>query len=398
MRCKQIISLLAISIATFSLNTAVRADADTGADQNYSPGDIVPPPNVQEAAPPAPAPGAAPIAVPAEPAPAPVAGTDVSSSEPEAEYFYGQLAPYSGQWVNIPEFGPCWQPANLTPDWRPYTLGHWVYTDDNGWLWSSDEDFGWCTYHYGRWTQVAGTGWVWVPGRRWGPAWVVWRNGDRYVGWAPLPPGRHGRPIEQLIAEVNPYAYNFCDQRFILEDHIHEHLEPVTRNVTFVSITPNITHFDLVEGKYIDRGMPIADVEHWVGHPIDHFHVAESLDVHGIGIHGHDIAMFRPHPPERVVVHAGPEGHDHPFFAPVPQHVVVEDEKAHIARDDYYNKLDADMKARHEQEMHNPPPNVGHDDMIRRQDQERQFLDDQRRHDDGVAVPPQVLRHEDEHH
>jgi hypothetical protein len=97
------------------------------------------------------------------------------------------------------------------------------------------------------------------------------------------------------------------------------------------------------------------------------------------------------------VVRPGPDAHDHPFFAPAPEHAVVEDEKARVARDNYYNKLDADMKARHEEEMHNPPPNVAHDDVIHRQDQERQFLDDQRRHDDAVAVPPQVLRHEEEH-
>lgn len=33
-------------------------------------------------------------------------------------------------------------------------------------------------------------GWVWVPGVEWAPAWVSWRVGGGYIGWAPLPP--HG--------------------------------------------------------------------------------------------------------------------------------------------------------------------------------------------------------------
>ena len=37
-------------------------------------------------------------------------------------------------------------------------------------------------------SNLAGTGWVWVPGYTWAPAWVSWRYGDGYAGWAPLPP------------------------------------------------------------------------------------------------------------------------------------------------------------------------------------------------------------------
>jgi len=50
------------------------------------------------------------------------------------------------------------------------------------------EPWGWATYHYGRWVNLDGTGWCWVPGYTWAPAWVSWRYGDGYCGWAPLPP------------------------------------------------------------------------------------------------------------------------------------------------------------------------------------------------------------------
>jgi hypothetical protein len=71
-------------------------------------------------------------------------------------------------------------------DFVPYTDGHWVYTDA-GWLWVSDYSWGWAPFHYGTWVYVD-TGWAWVPGSVWGPAWVQWRYGGGYIGWAPVVP------------------------------------------------------------------------------------------------------------------------------------------------------------------------------------------------------------------
>ena len=51
-----------------------------------------------------------------------------------------------------------------------------------------EANWGWVVYHYGRWAFEPGIGWFWVPGEEWAPAWVNWRYGDEYVGWAPLPP------------------------------------------------------------------------------------------------------------------------------------------------------------------------------------------------------------------
>jgi hypothetical protein len=102
--------------------------------------------------------------------------------------FNARLSPY-GRWVETPEYGRVWVPGNVNASWRPYTYGHWVYTDW-GWTWVSDEPWGWATYHYGRWWWGAGVGWYWVPGRRWGPAWVSWRWSAGYVAWVPLVPRR----------------------------------------------------------------------------------------------------------------------------------------------------------------------------------------------------------------
>ena len=103
--------------------------------------------------------------------------------------FYDRLEPY-GNWVSY-ENQYVFLPHHIDHGWRPYTLGHWSFTQRYGWMWVSSERFGWATYHYGRWGYSRDIGWYWVPGRRWAPAWVAWSRSHNEVAWAPLPP-RHG--------------------------------------------------------------------------------------------------------------------------------------------------------------------------------------------------------------
>ena len=97
-----------------------------------------------------------------------------------------------GNWFDVGIYGRVWQPAVMS-DWRPYTLGQWVWTD-RGWMWDSDEPFGWVVYHYGYWTQLGALGWVWVPGNDWSPARVNWYSSNDYVGWAPMCPPQASYP------------------------------------------------------------------------------------------------------------------------------------------------------------------------------------------------------------
>ena len=100
--------------------------------------------------------------------------------------FYGPLAP-DGTWIKVGTYGRCWRPAGVAAGWQPYCYGHWVWTDC-GWYWASDEPWGWACYHYGYWIDDPSYGWVWIPGIEWAPAWVSWRVGGGYIGWAPLGP------------------------------------------------------------------------------------------------------------------------------------------------------------------------------------------------------------------
>ena len=113
--------------------------------------------------------------------------------------FYDDLAPY-GQWVDYENYGPVWAPSNVGEDWRPYTDGRWVPTED-GYVFESDEPWSWATYHYGNWMPTDAYGWVWSPGRTWYPSTVEWRTtpdsypeDNSYVGWAPIPPPDYTPP------------------------------------------------------------------------------------------------------------------------------------------------------------------------------------------------------------
>jgi hypothetical protein len=157
------------------------------------------------------------------------------------DFVYDNLS--GGNWIDVEGYGYGWQPEIVVrdPNWRPYSDGYWAYTD-YGWTWISYEDFGWATYHYGRWASLADYGWVWFPGEDldWGPAWVSWRTGGDYIGWAPLPPRGpgvvyEGQPIGgnvDVTFDIGPQYYNFCDVRFIGEPVLRDRILPSVQIVT----------------------------------------------------------------------------------------------------------------------------------------------------------------------
>jgi hypothetical protein len=113
--------------------------------------------------------------------------------------FRGALAPY-GAWHHNRRFGEVWMPASRRLNWRPYTVGHWVYTETYGWYWVEDveeSDWGWITYHYGRWYLDPDDGWIWITGDEWSPGWVDWRYGEQVIGWAPLAPAEVAVEVEE---------------------------------------------------------------------------------------------------------------------------------------------------------------------------------------------------------
>lgn len=93
-----------------------------------------------------------------------------------------------GDWTLIEPYGWVFRPKVNFDSWRPYQEGWWEPSDAFGWIWYSNDPFGWITDHYGAWFYDSFQGWVWQPGPVWGPAWVAWVSVGDYLGWAPLGP------------------------------------------------------------------------------------------------------------------------------------------------------------------------------------------------------------------
>lgn len=130
-----------------------------------------------------------------------------------------------GVWINVGSYGHCWRPTGVSFGWRPYCSGQWIWTDC-GWYWASEEPWAWACYHYGRWVYDPDIGWVWVPDIEWAPAWVYWRVGGGYIGWAPCSPGG---------VVVAPTLFAFVEV-----GHFHDQVRPrsvIVNNTTIINQT-----------------------------------------------------------------------------------------------------------------------------------------------------------------
>jgi len=170
--------------------------------------------------------------------------------------FYDELSPY-GTWIQDPQYGNVWRPDVDQDDFRPYyTDGRWAMTE-YGNTWVSDYDWGWAPFHYGRWVNNRFNQWVWIPDTVWGPAWVSWRSGGGYYGWAPLGPGI------SININIGGGGYNTPSNwwNFIPERSIYSNNYPrySSRNVTIINRTTIINNTYGRGGKNTYYTGPRAD-------------------------------------------------------------------------------------------------------------------------------------------
>jgi hypothetical protein len=177
--------------------------------------------------------------------------------------FYSSLAPH-GEWIPVAGAVFAWRPVRVDGAWRPYWNGQWVSTDD-GWYWDSDEPWAWATYHYGRWYYDDYYGWLWLPGYDWSPAWVEWRYGGDYVGWAPLGPYgvfdvRFG--VYYTRPWLIPYHYwSFVDCGFMTSPGVHQYVYRTENNTRFIGRTRTAGSVRYDGGHIVTRGPDVSYVE-----------------------------------------------------------------------------------------------------------------------------------------
>lgn len=149
--------------------------------------------------------------------------------------FYDELSPY-GTWIQDSQYGYVWRPDADQGDFRPYyTNGRWAMTE-YGNTWVSNYDWGWAPFHYGRWVYNRYNQWVWIPDTVWGPAWVSWRSGGGYYGWAPMGPGMN----INVNINIPSLWWVFVPQRNIYYDSFPRYYS--RRNVTIINNTTIINN------------------------------------------------------------------------------------------------------------------------------------------------------------
>lgn len=220
----------------------------------------------------------------------------------DISYFYRPLAPY-GEWVNVAPYGWVWMPYDVSPDWRPYSNGRWVYTE-YGWTWVSYEPWGWATYHYGRWYFDPWYGWVWVPGTQWAPAWVAWRWGGGWIGWAPLPPQYQVNPG---FGFTNPttlgpqtfrrFAWCFVEARQFYNPNLRPYIARSVRNVNLIGQTQDVTRYNFQNNNYFNVGVELRSIERATGRSVEKFRIVDSRSAPSGAageVSGRDVRLFRP--------------------------------------------------------------------------------------------------------
>ncbi len=290
------ILLTALAAAAFTLSPLSLHAQDQPPPPPDQSGGAPPPPPMDQGAPPPPDQQGAPPPPDGQGGPPPDQGGGDSGGA-SFDQFYNGLSS-QGQWVQTPDYGYAFQPNVQDPNWAPYTDGHWVYTD-YGWTWASDEPWGWATYHYGRWVNVVGTGWMWVPGYQWAPAWVSWRYGGGYCGWAPLPPstfvgvefggpgvnlnfGFHFGPDVDVNFGIGPGCYNFIPIGYIGDPYYRGHYYDRSRNFVIINNTRNITNITVNRGNrgafgnVMAGGPDFARVNGLSHTPVQHVRLAEA--------------------------------------------------------------------------------------------------------------------------
>lgn len=204
------------------------------------------------------------------------------------QVFYDELMPY-GDWISHPVHGYVWVPY-AEPGFQPYaTNGYWVMST-YGNTWVSNYDWGWAPFHYGRWYFDDYVGWAWVPGYEWGPAWVNWRTGGNYYGWAPLAPG------VSIHVSVNIPASHwvFVPKRRLISRNIYNYYVPRRNVVNVYNQTTVINNTYVYNNQTYVSGPARREVERVTRRTVPVYQVSNSDRPGRTSVSRNNIQVYQP--------------------------------------------------------------------------------------------------------
>lgn len=204
------------------------------------------------------------------------------------QVFYNELSPY-GDWVMDPNHGYVWVPF-VESGFQPYASnGYWEMTNFGN-TWVSNYAWGWAPFHYGRWFFTNYYGWAWVPGYEWGPAWVNWRTGGGYYGWAPLGPG--------FGINVSFYApmshWVFVSQRRFRHRNFHSYFVPYYQVANIYNRTTVINNTYVYNNQTYISGPSRREVERVTRSRVPVYQVNDSARPGRSVVHNNRLNVYRP--------------------------------------------------------------------------------------------------------
>ena len=211
--------------------------------------------------------------------------TTPASAAVSFDVFYSNLSPH-GHWMVSGSYGRVWQPAVYRPGWNPYYDGHWAYTNV-GYTWVSDYSWGGIPYHYGTWVADPSLGWVWVPGYIWAPAWVYFREGPDYIGWAPVRPG-FSIGVSVVSDYYDPY-FVFVPTRTFIGVPVRQCAVPASYTKVVVNKTKIVNKNLFVENNVVvNRGPDVRVIERASGR-----HYQPTIDRSAVTVGGRSYEPVR---------------------------------------------------------------------------------------------------------
>jgi len=221
-----------------------------------------------------------------------------STGNVSLQTFYDELSPY-GTWIQDPQYGYVWRPDVDQSEFRPYyTNGRWAMTE-YGNTWVSNYDWGWAPFHYGRWVINSYRQWIWLPDTNWGPAWVDWRSGDGYYGWAPMAPSISINLSFGRRYVVPEFCWNFIPQRNIYINVFPRY--DYGRNNVYIRNTTIINNTYVYNRRNYYGGPRIEDIRRATNRDVTVYRYAQSSRPGASRVGGREVSIYRPRPERNAV-------------------------------------------------------------------------------------------------
>jgi hypothetical protein len=284
------------------------------------------------------------------------------------QVFYNELNPY-GSWIEYPEYGFVWSP-NVNSGFKPYSSnGYWV-TTEYGNTWVSDYSWGWAPFHYGRWMFDNYYGWLWVPGNEWAPAWVAWRSGGGYYGWAPLTPEikisvsfNHSIPNNYWVFVPQQYICGPGLSNYYVQ---HNHVVNIINNTTIIS--------NVHQGNRYYTGPSMRELEKIRGRAIDMYAINSSNRPGRTVVNNRSVNLYRPQ-----IEHDNRQ-HDR------PEHFTRYDDRGNSRANDHYNRDRFENQQSGRQNSQDQRNSDQHTQREQRNDRSDQQMQAKERNDKSVQL------------